>query len=400
MDWTKALGLRFDPFDRGLETAEDVFLSADYTRTQEAIRAAIYHQQMLVIVAPRGAGKTVALREIAERAGREILFVRDIALSIERLRINHLREALVRRLLEERHTQDYVRRSEVAQTEQLRRLLGEARRQVVLVLEDGHRMQSQSLINLKRLRELSFGRRERLLTIIILAQPSITGLLEKYEEVRLRSHVVELEGLSSKEVVQYIKLKLASAGGELEKLFDAGAVKLIQKYLRWPLDLNANCTRFLHDAVEAGYTQVPEALVEDRLQVCSDLYSLFLVSGLSEAEIYRQVRAIGITRDPRAIYRLIRGLTTNDEKGMEAVRQILIPHISERSFAKTGPIGDLHHSARNLGIQIYQKDVDLTELARDHGMSINELFSLLQGRHVDRSKLLRLERYVRGIKAA
>ena len=176
-----AVGLPADPWKR-IETANDV-------RVAHLVGAAVEARALVSIVGSRGSGKTHALR--GPLGALDAVVVEPCRLDRSRLHVGDITTALVQALSAER-----PRRGGEARDIQVRRLLGTAKRPVVLVLDDADDLATQTLKALKRLRERSWRGRSPLLTIVLASQ---TNRLASVPEVDLRTSSMEMSGLTKAE---------------------------------------------------------------------------------------------------------------------------------------------------------------------------------------------------------
>ena len=332
MSWMKELGLPYNPFDVPVNGPDDVFESTDLERAQEAIIECVMQRQLLIIKAPAGGGKTTLVYDLlvsaANQAGKQLLLVRDFTLSYERLKIAHIIEALVHAILVATGSSETVRKGANARFYQLQRLLGQyaTSHEVVLVLEDGHVLPPQCLINLKRLRELRLGMQERLLSIVVLAHPQIDTQLMETREVKLRCEVTELQGLTTEEVEQYLQFKISRAGAKVGDLLTPGAVKVIAGSVRWPQEINRLLTDLLKQAVQVGTVPITRDLAERACGGLSTLASLKMMSGITVPEIRsRLANEFKIKADRYVIRRVLAGHECQVAGLKEAIRKILLP---------------------------------------------------------------------------
>lgn len=202
-------GFRSDPFKNFLME------TADLLRIERLIPMAIKAHAIIVsLVGERGVGKTDALR----RALRNIKVRRVIvrATDKQRLLISDIERAMLLDLGEEK-----IRRGAEIRARQLRRVVGEASRkeQIVLIVEEAHRLHGQTLRALKSLSELDWMGETGLFTVILLGQSdpmNKAGL----SEVRLRSDTIHMKGLSSEEAAKYIK-------GTVGQVFNREAIEKV-----------------------------------------------------------------------------------------------------------------------------------------------------------------------------
>ncbi len=157
---------------------------------------------ILAIIGEIGIGKTIAAINILgklEEYGEHVIWCRQP--DKERLKINVIMNAIIR------YFGESPRRDIDARTEQLRRLMGKAvsdGKKVILVIDEAHALYAQTLRALKRILELNFSRRMGLLSIILVAQPEIYEKLNRFQEVALRTDVLEMKPLTRPEAIEFL----------------------------------------------------------------------------------------------------------------------------------------------------------------------------------------------------
>jgi type II secretory pathway predicted ATPase ExeA/transposase-like protein len=227
----KHFGLRCDPFERDLETADDVYQSADIRYVTQAMWAKAAAGGLLAVIGESGSGKTTILDAMEDRilqTGAPLILVRPAVAGMEPsdgrgqvLRVGHIQEAVIHAL----DPTAALKQSPQARAEQMRRLLIsaiDAGRRTCVAIDEAHRMPEATLRHLKRLVETKRGFL-RLLSIIILGQPELaTRLSERNPELRevvQRCEVVTLDPLDDS-LDAYLRHKLAPAGVALEQIID------------------------------------------------------------------------------------------------------------------------------------------------------------------------------------
>lgn len=402
MSWLRELKLGFDPFNMALNTLEDIYPSKDMQRLEDAVVECVQQREMLVVLGPRGAGKTTTIYHTMEKSPqRNLHIVSDIGIAIEKLSIEHIVEAILQDLLKATHSTEGMKQSRNARLFQLKKHLGEfaQRNELVLVLEDGHKFRPSTLINLKRLRELRWLLSERLLSIVILAQPQMRGLLQDYEEVLLRSTIHEMQGLESEEVRHYIAFRLKKAGAKLEDLFTGAAMTAISRSFHWPLEINYNLSRMLREAAEVGDVPISEELANRYCESQSSLQNLFLLSGMSYPDLMRALGRRKLSCDRETVRRVIQGRSGRKEIE-EAVREILLP----RSGAMTalydtiapGLTSEQRERLEVLNQAMFElgDEFDMQKIAERAKLSQRRVYQILQGMDLIESELVAVERAV------
>jgi len=161
---------------------------------------------ILAIIGEIGIGKSIAAIDALgdfEAMGNHIVWCRQP--DKENLGIGVIITALIR------HFNELPRKDIDARTEQLRRLLGKAfeeDKKTILVIDEAHALHRETLRALKRVLELPFAKQIGLLSIVLIAQPSIYERLNQVEEISLRTDILEMRGLTSEESRQYLNFVL------------------------------------------------------------------------------------------------------------------------------------------------------------------------------------------------
>lgn len=203
-------GYHKDPFGTvSMETADSV-------RIRRVISMAVESRAMVSIVAERGSGKTSALKLALDEM--DVRVVRLFTPDKERVLVGDIERALVVEL-----SQENVARSREIRARQLKRILGEAsrQRQVVLILEEAHRIHGQTLRSLKTMREMEWMGVYPLFTVVMVGQYDPMRK-RGVDEVRLRTDTVHMKGMTASEIRGYIS---ATVG----KFFEEDAIEALSR---------------------------------------------------------------------------------------------------------------------------------------------------------------------------
>ncbi len=176
----------------------------DSSRVKKILNMAVGDRGMLSIVGERGIGKTTAIIEGLSGCSARVINV-DPA-DRERLTIGDIEKEMVMALSDEK-----PRAGRVVRAKQLRRIVGEASRknEIVLVIEEAHRLHGQTLRSIKTLREMEWMGERGLFTVVFVGQSDPMNKAG-VAEVRLRSDSVQMQGLTGKEVSAYIQETIGS----------------------------------------------------------------------------------------------------------------------------------------------------------------------------------------------
>ena len=239
-------GFKKDPF-RGVNIE-----TADVSRVKKILGMAVESRAMVSIIAERGQGKSRAVDTIlkameVETGLKPVCTVRLLTSDKEKVLVGDIERALITDL-----SQEEVKRTREIRARQLRRILGESARQqeIVLVLEEAHRLHGQTLRSLKTLREMEWMGQSPLFTVIMLGQcdpmrkPGV-------DEVRLRTDTIYMKGLTQCEAKGYTTEVVG-------KCFEDAAIEALSrlKSARNFLDLQEMLVALMEKALEYGHKKV------------------------------------------------------------------------------------------------------------------------------------------------
>lgn len=246
------LGYKADPF-KG-----QAFATGDGLRVKRILTMAVESRAMVSICGERGIGKTEAIKAALERLGtRQVTVTRG---QKEKISIGDIESALVLDLAES----ETPRRGGEARSRQVRRIVGEASskkvdgrpQQIVLVIEEAHRLHSSTLRSLKTLREIQWMGQSELFTVVLVGQ-SDPMARSGVSEVRLRTDCVRMHGLSADEAAGYLRVTLPRHFDEAASAAVA-ALPAARNYL----ELQAAAVELLNIALAEGREQVSVADVQ------------------------------------------------------------------------------------------------------------------------------------------
>lgn len=226
--------------------------TADSLKLKRLLRMAMDSRAMVSVVASWGFGKTSAL-ELA-LCDSDAHVVRLITPDKERVVVSDIEKALILGL-----SNESCKRTKEVRARQIRRILGESSREknIVLVLEEAHRMHGQTLRALKTFRELDWMGQSPLFTVVMVGQ--YDPMRKKHvDEVRLRTDTVHMRGLTDSEVREYVKSTVG-------KHFETDAVEAVSRLgsARNFLDLQEILINLMVKAIEHGQKKVTALEVFD-----------------------------------------------------------------------------------------------------------------------------------------
>ncbi|WP_447964906.1 AAA family ATPase [Nitrospira sp. Ecomares 2.1] len=260
-------GLRTKPFNTTPDP-DFLYLSPGHKQALGSLIYGIREKKGFIAVTGQvGLGKTTILRSFLNQnhqANQETVYLLNPNLSFTSLLKTLLREL----------GHDPIEGDEAEALEQLHFVLIEKYREgrtVVLLIDEAQNMPVDTLEHLRMLSNLETPK-DKLIQIVLLGQPELDGLLDRYELRQLRQRIAVraiIHPLSKRESFEYIQHRLDKAGGEGKSIFTNTALALIvQEAKGIPRRLNIICDNALVTAF--GYNK---ALVTAKIakEVIDDL---------------------------------------------------------------------------------------------------------------------------------
>jgi len=271
----KHFKLKRNPWANDVNSSDDIFLSSDHLFLREMILETAKWNGFAAIYGEVGSGKSVMRKSVYHGLtadGIKIIFPR--VLDKSRITASMLLDAIVMDL-----SAGKVCRALEARTRQAIDLLTARARsgqRQVLIIEEGHLLNTAALKYLKQIYEFEDGFR-RLVGVIVIGQPELAGKLNEHEHPELREvirrlTVAEITGLSRDDCRRYIEHKLNRAGTNAAAVFDPDAYPAIFKRLEldngqgttsgaYPLSINRVCATAMLAATELGEPLVSAEIV-------------------------------------------------------------------------------------------------------------------------------------------
>ena len=274
-----------DPFVDDVQGPDDLFMSADQRYVREAMfQAAKSGGWFIAVVGESGSGKTTLRRETIDRINREhvpAVVIQPKSFDKTALKAAHICHAI----LADVKPNEHPKRSLEALARQVEKALTESARSGqshVLMIEEAHDLNIQTLKYLKRFWEMEDGFR-KLLSIVLIGQPELDEKLDerRYFEAReviRRCEVVRLLPLDN-QVGDYLALKFKRIGSDIGQVLDANAIDAIRMHpklsrtvrgkggnevisLTYPLVVNALITKAMNEAALHGAPKVTADIIK------------------------------------------------------------------------------------------------------------------------------------------
>lgn len=258
---------------------DQIIKTSNYLQAEEFIKKIVTGNRMGAIIGDKGTGKTFSKRKILgalEEKKGEYVIVDVVPMREDDRCIPQIMSAMIRDIAGEN-----PRRDVEARRRQLRRILGDTDRKIVLVMDEAQDLHKSTLRGIKKLHELGFGMRDRLFSVILLGHPSLRDKISD-DELRPRYRRILQKNLTTKEKRMFI---------ENPGIFTPEA-----------LDAFLTQTRSTPLAVESAYWELDE--IRDKLEmkkidvkIVRDFFSMGIVEALrslnkSDRQLAREIELV------------------------------------------------------------------------------------------------------------
>ncbi|MEZ5421818.1 MAG: AAA family ATPase [Pyrinomonadaceae bacterium] len=235
---SRFFGLKFDPFDVDrLPESDGLFRNEDLDTLAEQMKDAVRFHRFVAVIGDVGTGKTLLKLRMAtelEEEGAQVRLLYPEFFDMGDLSVSNIASAILAEL-GQAAPRDKPKRVRVLR-ETLTQLQQEGV-EVAIVIDEAHRLADKVISSLKNFWELTNGRHSRLLGVILFGQPSFveTRLRDvKFKEIRQRVQIYSMPVLNGS-TFDYVKHRIALAGGDIDKLFDRDCLDRIAANARTPL---------------------------------------------------------------------------------------------------------------------------------------------------------------------
>lgn len=252
---------------------------------------AIVNDQILVLPGEVGAGKTTLFDKAAEHVAAMTKFIYVRNMYKEHLTISGIINAVIYDLSDEP-----VKRDLEARSRQFIRIVGETKLKsefsISIVIEEAHRLHTNTLRALKELREARYAGRSPLFSIILIGHPELMEKVQKRREVLWRCQSIELneEGgwMQFDERVIYLRNVFKGA-------ITNEARKSIALICKEPLEMVKYVYLKMREAKKAGYKIIDSDVVQPSARELMEAYKISLgditkVSGIPKSTINDAVK--------------------------------------------------------------------------------------------------------------
>jgi type II secretory pathway predicted ATPase ExeA len=267
-----------NPFIDDIQKDTDIYMSEEHRYIEAAMVDAAKHGGFLAVIGEVGSGKSVMRRKVVETLKRDgdTLVIYPQMIDKGRLTAGSICDAIIQDVSSER-----CKAKLEDKTRQVQRLLLDRSKsgyRAVLVIEEAHDLNAQTLKYLKRFYELEDGYR-KLLGIVLIGQTELKHMFNEAQNVDMREvirrvQVAEIKGLNG-HLPDYLGLKFKRVGVKVEDLFTEAAFEALSRRLTstgrdgkskvshaYPLLVNNYTARALNLAQEMGETRITAEVIE------------------------------------------------------------------------------------------------------------------------------------------
>ncbi len=266
-----------NPFLDDIQKDTDIYMSDEHRYIEAAMLDAARHGGFLAVIGEVGSGKSVMRRKVIEQLKRDgdTLTIYPQTIDKTRLTAASICDAIIQDISSERCMVKLE-----AKSRQVRRLLLDRAKsgyRAVLIIEEAHDLNVNTLKYLKRFYELEDGYR-KLLGIILIGQTELKHTFNESTNVDMREvirrvQIAEIKGLNG-HLGEYLAVKFRRVGKNASDIFSEDAYEALGKRLTstsrdgkqkishaYPLLVNNYVARAMNLAFEMGETRITSDVV-------------------------------------------------------------------------------------------------------------------------------------------
>lgn len=248
-------------------TEDTFFLPKSMEAVLEHLKCFVYEDELAVLSGPIGSGKTTIIRklicELEQSKKPKYEIIEILSLKLEELNPS----SITGMILDKFNCRLNVSQPRVLL--EIQKKLGNSESKFVVIIDEAHRLPAQLFVNIKQLTNLSYAFRDRLLSLILVGQPSIAGRMQHlapdlFQRVRTKS-IIEMPLLSAEEKKKFLE----RYGG----IFTQEAVNFAVKTCQTFLDLNNCAWHGMQNTIEEGRKKIDicdisaEMTLEDKIKL-------------------------------------------------------------------------------------------------------------------------------------
>lgn len=239
--------------------------TAHHSNLMKDIRGAVLEGRLVAICGVIGSGKTVLLRRLTKalQDEKKVIVSKSVAVDKHNVKLATLIEALFYDLSPEKQVQ--VPKNIERRDRQLQELIVKSKKPIVMLVDEAHDLNSNTLVGLKRLVELAedVG---GLLSIVLAGHPKLRNDLrkDKMEEIGFRADVFPLDGIAGaqREYIEWLLRSCAEDGCNLGSILAPDAIDLLASKLRTPLQVQLHLALALETGYQTDVRPLPAEIVQ------------------------------------------------------------------------------------------------------------------------------------------
>lgn len=242
------------------------FATDHYEQMLRELQAAVQESGLTALTGVVGSGKTTLLSRLRDTLKREGRFqvVQSLAVEKQRVTVYTLKLALYYALATEKDPNDLPTRPEKSEFV-LMRVVRRCDKPIVLIVDDAHDLNRQTLLELKRLMELMRGNNVHF-SVVLGGHPKLKNDLRRptIEEIGSRATVLELEGIKGQQprYITWLFEQCTKPKVKPADILTDEAMTLLVERLITPLQIEHYLTLALEQAYRFGEKPVTQQIVE------------------------------------------------------------------------------------------------------------------------------------------
>lgn len=237
-------------------------------KLMDNIKSAIKLGGIIVVTGLSGSGKSTLLDKTLKQLQEEqnIMICRSLSTEKQSVSIPLIFSAFFSDLVKEKNINIYLKAEK--KERKLIELLNKNKKNLVLLIDDAHELNTQTLIGLKRIKELDKDTGGKI-TFILVGQPKLSNELNhpKMEEIGARSDIFTINSIldNNAKYCEWIIKQAISENAKHKEIINQDAIELLGNSLLTPLQVIKYLWLALQKAFLTGTKPVTKEIVQSVL---------------------------------------------------------------------------------------------------------------------------------------
>lgn len=277
--------------------------TSNFIATEKFIKETIGRNGFSAVIGEKGTGKSHTMRQVIgayeQKGGYSVITITPMDEKVKN--ITQIMSAMIEDI-----SGESPRRDVEARRRQLRRILGDSTKKIILSVDEAQDLHKSTLRGLKKIHELGFGTKDKLFSILLFGQESLKDRISD-DELKPRIRRQLMKGLTDKEKMEFI---------DSSQFNDKSLAIFLKRTRKTPLSVITAYDELMVIRDDLGRKKIDEQIVNDYF--FSDTREMIMALNESFKKIADGVReTTGESLSPAAICQYTKGTYNGNNERLD-----------------------------------------------------------------------------------